>query len=299
MTGLTYATYVSQIATMAVVPTTDTNYQAVIPSMINYAELRMQRDIDFLNASGSFSYTGTVGSASLQLTAGYPFVTVENIGVTDPTTGYLEQLTPISKEYLYAIYPIGTTQSVPKFFAPFNDNLMLLGPIPDQAYSYTVVGLTRFQSLGYLPSVVSAYGGGLITFSADHGLSVGNSITLSGFTPSGWNTTFTVVAVQSSVAVTVTTTAASATVVGTAVNESSSTFISTYLPDVFIMASMIYISAYQRNFGKLNDDPQMAVSYESQYQALLKGAVIEEARKKFEASAWTSQGPAPVATPTR
>ena len=65
------------------------------------------------------------------------------------------------------------------------------------------------------------------------------------------------------------------------------------------MASMIYISAYQRNFGRQNDDPQMAVSYESQYQALLKGAAVEEARKKFEASGWTSQSPSPVATPSR
>lgn len=79
----------------------------------------------------------------------------------------------------------------------------------------------------------------------------------------------------------------------------TTTFISLYLPDVFIMASMIYISAYQRNFGKANDDPQMAVTYESQYQALLKSAVVEEARKKFDASGWSSQAPTPVATPTR
>lgn len=77
------------------------------------------------------------------------------------------------------------------------------------------------------------------------------------------------------------------------------TFISLYLPDLFIMASMIYISAFQRNFGRANDDPQMAVSYESQYQALLKSAMMEENRKKFEAAAWSSQSPSPVATPTR
>lgn len=79
----------------------------------------------------------------------------------------------------------------------------------------------------------------------------------------------------------------------------TSTFISLYLPDIFIMASMIYISAYQRNFGRQSDDPAMAQSYESQYKALLQGAIVEEARKKFDASGWSSQGPAPVATPTR
>jgi hypothetical protein len=79
----------------------------------------------------------------------------------------------------------------------------------------------------------------------------------------------------------------------------TTTFISLYLPDVFIMASMIYISAYQRNFGRANDDPQMAITYESQYQALLKSAMMEENRKKFEAAAWSSQSPSTAATPTR
>jgi hypothetical protein len=77
------------------------------------------------------------------------------------------------------------------------------------------------------------------------------------------------------------------------------TFISQYLPDLLVMASMIYISAYQRNFGKESDDPAMAQSYENQYQLLLKSAGVEEARKKFESAAWSSQGPATVASPTR
>jgi hypothetical protein len=79
----------------------------------------------------------------------------------------------------------------------------------------------------------------------------------------------------------------------------NTTFISTYLPEVFIMASMIYISAYQRNFGRESDDPQMAQSYENQYQELIKSATIEEFRKKFQSSGWTPYSPSPVATPTR
>ena len=79
----------------------------------------------------------------------------------------------------------------------------------------------------------------------------------------------------------------------------TTTFISLYLPDVFIMASMIYISAYQRNWGRQSDDPQMGLSYENQYQMLLKSALVEEARKKFDAAGWSSQGPATIATPSR
>lgn len=83
-------------------------------------------------------------------------------------------------------------------------------------------------------------------------------------------------------------------------NTVTSTFISLYLPDLFIMASMIYIAAYQRNFSSaLGNDPQMPITYETQYQTLLKSAVSEENRKKFEASAWSSQSASTTATPTR
>jgi hypothetical protein len=65
------------------------------------------------------------------------------------------------------------------------------------------------------------------------------------------------------------------------------------------MASMIFISGYQRNFGRQSDDPQMAQSYETQYMTLLKGATVEEFRKKYQSSGWTSMSPSPVATPGR
>lgn len=79
----------------------------------------------------------------------------------------------------------------------------------------------------------------------------------------------------------------------------TTTPLSLYWPDLLIMATMIYISGYQRNFGRQADDPQMSVSYESQYQTLLKGAGVEEARKKFQSAAWTSMSPAPAATSSR
>ena len=79
----------------------------------------------------------------------------------------------------------------------------------------------------------------------------------------------------------------------------TTTFISTYLPDLMIMASMIYVSAYQRNFGRANDDPQMAITYESQYKTLLQGAMSDENRKAFESAGWSSQPASPTATPSR
>jgi hypothetical protein len=234
--GLSYSTYVDQIANMAVVDSSNAEFQIALPQMITYAENRMYRDLDFMFTSTSITgYSLTQGVRTLTIPQGSLVVTdqiniITPVGTTDPNLGTRSPCLPTTKEFLDAVYGSASYTGRPEYFAPFNDNLFLFGPFPDAAYGVEIIGTYRPDSLS----------------------------------------------------------AANPT-----------TFISLYLPDVFIMASMIYISAYQRNFGRANDDPQMAVTYESQYQALLKGAAVEEARKKFEASGWSSQSPSPVATPTR
>jgi hypothetical protein len=242
-TGLSYngtvagtTSYVQQIATMAVVESTDPAFQIILPQMITYAENRMYRDLDFLFTSiSSTAYGLVVGNRQIVVPAG-TFVVPEQINVlvgsSDPDTATRQPLLPTTKEFLDAVYGSGASanRGLPKYWVPFDDYTFLVGPYPDQSYTCEIVGTYRPDSL------------------------------------SATNTT---------------------------------TFISLYLPDLFIMASMIYVSAYQRNFGRANDDPQMAVSYESQYQALLAKADLEENRKKFEAAAWSSQEPSISATPTR
>jgi hypothetical protein len=233
-----YNTYVQQIATMAVVPTTDTNFQIILPQMISYAELRMQRDLDFLSTQiSNSSYSFTQGNGTLTIPTAQ-FVVMQTFEVIDGS-GNSAPLLPVGKEFIQNVYGAGSTQGLPQYFAVYGGDSattgltsqnMIVGPIPDSTYSVRLTGTVRSAPL------------------------------------SATNT---------------------------------QTYISVYLPDMFIMASMIYISAYQRNFGRLNDDPAMAQTYESQYQGLLKSAMVEENRKKFESAAWTPYSPAPFASPTR
>lgn len=74
----------------------------------------------------------------------------------------------------------------------------------------------------------------------------------------------------------------------------SSTFLTTYCPDLFIAASMVFATGYQRDFGAQSDNPQASQSWEQQYQMLFKSAGMEQARAKWESEGWTSQGPAPA-----
>lgn len=246
--GLSYSQYVTQIALLAVVDEADANFQTLLPSMIDYAELRIYRDLDLLSTSVA------VHDPSILLTAGdrridFPiqlpdgsgsFVVSDQInliapaGVQDPNDPAASRiaLTPTTKEFLDAIFGSNATvnRGRPKYYAPLNETTFLVGPVPDQTYYVEVVGTFRPNTLS--PS-------------------------------------------------------------------NTSTFISLYLPDLFIMASMVYLSGYQRNFGRQSDDPAMAQSYEGQYKTLLQSALVEEVRKKYEGPGWTAQSPTPLAAMPR
>jgi len=235
-TGLTYSTYKTQIATLAVVSETDPNFLTILPQTITYAENRIYRDLDLLSTvTPNTSYSLATGNRNLTVPAS-TFVTIQEVnvilpvGTSNPELGTRVPLLPVTKEYLNTIYTSLSGASTPQYFAMIDQSNMIVGPWPDNNYTVEIVGTIR-------PASLSA--------------------------------------------------------------ANTETFISLYLPDLFIMASMIYVSGYQRNFGRQSDDPAMAQSYESQYQALLGPAVVEEARKKFQSGAWSSMSPAVAATPSR
>lgn len=79
----------------------------------------------------------------------------------------------------------------------------------------------------------------------------------------------------------------------------TTTYLTLYLPDLFLAASMVFGTGYQRNFGAQADDPKMGSSWEAQYQSLLVSANTEENRKKWQSVSWTSKSPSPIAQPQR
>lgn len=79
----------------------------------------------------------------------------------------------------------------------------------------------------------------------------------------------------------------------------TTTFLTNFLPDLFIAASMVFASGYMRNFGAQADNPQMAASWEGQYAKLVASAGMQELRKRYSSQGWQSALPNPIATPPR
>ena len=240
---LTYDSYVTQMATMAVVSPTDTAFVAIIPQMLNYAELRIQRDLDLLASQTSTSILLPASSNTINLGVN-DLLTVQTVNVV--VNGVPTPLIPTTKEFIQNMFPDPTQTGTPQYFAMYGGdygsggdvyNYVLVGPTPNVQYTVNLTGTIRTPSLYKFA--------------------------------------------------------------GTANSNTSNTYISAYYPDMLIMASMVYISAYQRNFGRMSDDPAMAQSYEGQYQVLLRAANMEESRKRFGGSAWSSMSTPPAATPSR
>jgi hypothetical protein len=326
-TALSYNGYVTQVATLAVlqntlvttgtspnslVTSTDPNFQAIIPQMLNYAELRLQRDLDFLATknvqsfplNSTFTGTGSISGTTLTITAvtsGTLGIDAEIAGVgVSPKTSITALGTGTGGVGTYTVSISQTVSSTTittvanKLSIP-TSSFVTLQDLAITNVSGTLTVLTPISKT----FIQNVYGSSTNTgtpayFAVDGGdLATGGQLSQNIIFGPWPDAAYTL---------NITGTTRQPTLNNYAVSgqaDTTYTFISQNLPDILVMASMIYISAYQRNFGRINDDPQMAQTYESQYQALLKGATVEESRKKFQSSGWTSYSPSPVASPTR
>lgn len=79
----------------------------------------------------------------------------------------------------------------------------------------------------------------------------------------------------------------------------SSTFLTAYLPDLFMAASMVFASGYMRDFGAQADNQPMGQAWEAQYKLLFQSANAEELRKSYQGDAWTAQTQSQMASPPR
>src|ERR1700744_2588471 len=210
--ALSYNAFITQLGVMAVAVTTETAgvvqfvdppLQAIVPAILNYAELRINRDLDCLSSQTSNIYTLTAAQNVFPLPVN-DFVTVQTLEIVYLSNGVVVDscpLLPVSKEFIQNCYGGMFSANAPKYYAMYGDNFgdeqdsvtnILFGPAPNYAYCLRVTGTA------YAPSLYQSASAG----------------------PA----------------------------------DSVYTYISAYYPDMLILASMIYISAYQRNWSSASDD---------------------------------------------
>lgn len=150
---LTYATFTASLANFLVVPVNDANYLLALPNIIADAELLSYRDLDLLNTiyrdSSAALTAGNRNFTEPTSGANGPFVVTQELnvitpaGTTNPDLGTRVPLLPITKEALDFMYPSAAGSGVPQYFAPVTQNVFVVGPWPDAAYTIEVVGTQR------------------------------------------------------------------------------------------------------------------------------------------------------------
>lgn len=235
--SLTYTTYTTTLQNLAVVDAGSPEFAQIIPSVIDYAEQRLYRELDLLDTVTRATGLLTVGTRTFNLpvTPGR-FVVTNGFNVITPATatvpdnGTRVRLTPTTLDALDVMWPSTQGAGVPELYAMVTDQQIAVGPPPDAAYTVEVIGTIR-------PTPLSA--------------------------------------------------------------TNDTTYLTLYLPDLFVAASMIFVSGWMKNFGAQGDQPQQAQSWDQQYTKLFASANVEEMRKKYASGAWGSLQPTPIATPSR
>lgn len=133
-------------------PSNDTNFNNILPRIIDDAEQRIYRELDFLysrTVDSSTSLTQNLRTATMP-TANI-FVVVQKINVitpaaTSPSAGTRIPLERVSEDVLDIIWPKeqgGTANTVPQYYSQLNTTTIVVAPTPDAAYELEYIGITR------------------------------------------------------------------------------------------------------------------------------------------------------------
>lgn len=143
---MNYTDLVARLENLVVTKPTDTAFQAIIPAVIDYAELRIHRDLDFLETRDN-QVVGvlTSGIRTVSLAAlGFPIIVLEQVNVFS-LAGVRTTLTPQSKVFMDMVYP-DTAPALPIMpvdFCMLDQNHIIVGPTPNAAYAIEVYGTIR------------------------------------------------------------------------------------------------------------------------------------------------------------
>lgn len=82
-----------------------------------------------------------------------------------------------------------------------------------------------------------------------------------------------------------------------AATPTAQTWLSQYLPDMLLYATLVWTSGFQRTYGQGSDDPQRAMSWEQLYQTAKSAALNETGRQKSQSYADVSATQPPPKRP--
>lgn len=180
--AMDYNIFVSTIANLSALDSTQPEFIQIMPQVISYAEDRIYRELDILNSvyvnsssnltAGNRSFSLPIAFTDTTTSTQVPFLTVQGINLIY-SSGQRQVLQPVALTYLNYVWGSPINSGLPEYFSMVNQNTMVVGPWPDSGYQVEVIGTfqpvpmsqlnpTTFLTT-YLPDLLIA--AGMIFFS--------------------------------------------------------------------------------------------------------------------------------------
>jgi hypothetical protein len=140
-----YSTWLEALRLVMETPSPSTDFDAYIPTIINQAEQTIYRELNLLaTIIKDSSASTTVNQREFTLpTASGTFVVLESMNVLNGSER--APLTKYSREAMDMLFPssASTGGQAPTAYAPFTDQVYLLGPVPGAVFSIECIGTVR------------------------------------------------------------------------------------------------------------------------------------------------------------
>jgi len=125
---------------------TESSFVANIPTFVEVAEQRIYNTVQLPALRKNVTGPMTAGNQYMSLPSDW----LSTFSIAVIAGSVYEYLINKDVNFIRSSYPTAATQGVPKYYAIFDDNFMILGPTPDSAYT------AELHYYYYPPSIVTA-----------------------------------------------------------------------------------------------------------------------------------------------
>lgn len=148
---MTYSEYIATMQNLLVIDSaSNAAFVQILPSMIDYAEHRIQSDLDLIATNSSDTVQCVVGRRTVDIPSCFLIVNSVNIvtpSATRPDSGLRNPLQRISVEAMNWMWPESGAVDVPQNYAVLNATTVILGPVPDAAYKAEFYGIFQLTPI--------------------------------------------------------------------------------------------------------------------------------------------------------
>jgi hypothetical protein len=144
-----YNQLVTDLNTLLVIPSGDPSFAAILPALIDDAEQRIYRELDFLYTRTTYDSTPVnFVNGSRVINAPSTAIVIQGLSAITPVgsqaaAGTRNVLELVSLDFIDSTWPTESVTALPQYFAMKTDTIVVVAPTPDNNYIAEFTGTFR------------------------------------------------------------------------------------------------------------------------------------------------------------